>query len=64
MKPTDLQLSYKKVIGFNKQQKIALQTLEKYNVNVNEFIRIAIREKIQRDWKSIKEKKDNGYCPF
>lgn len=64
MKPIEIQLSYKKVIGFTNKQKQALQTLEKYDVNVNEFIRIAVREKIQRDWKSIKEKKEKIYCPF
>jgi hypothetical protein len=63
MKPTDLQLTYKKVISFTEQQKKALKKLEEYDVNVNEFIRIAVREKIQKDWKGIKESKDN-YCPF
>jgi hypothetical protein len=63
MKPTDLQLTYKKVISFTEQQKKSLKKLEEYDVNVNEFIRIAVREKIQKDWKGIKESKDN-YCPF
>jgi hypothetical protein len=63
MKPTELQLTYKKVISFTEQQKKSLKKLEKYDVNVNEFIRIAVREKIQKDWKGIKESKDN-YCPF
>jgi hypothetical protein len=55
---------YKKVISFTKSQKQSLETLKNYDVNVNEFIRIAVREKIQRDWKSIKEKKEKVYCPF
>jgi hypothetical protein len=63
MKPTELQLTYKKVISFTQQQKKSLKKLEEYDVNVNEFIRIAVREKIQKDWKGIKESKDN-YCPF
>jgi hypothetical protein len=63
MKPTDLQLTYKKVISFTEQQKKSLKKLEEYDVNVNEFIRIAVREKIQKYWKGIKESKDN-YCPF
>jgi hypothetical protein len=63
MKPIDLQLTYKKVISFTEQQKKSLKKLEQYDVNVNEFIRIAVREKIQKDWKGIKERKDN-YCPF
>lgn len=64
MKPTDLQYTYKKVIGFTNQQKKALQTLESYGINVNNFIRIAVAEKIKADWKSIKETKTKGYCPF
>jgi hypothetical protein len=63
MKPIELQLTYKKVISFTEQQKKSLKKLEEYDVNVNEFIRIAVREKIQKDWKGIKESKDN-YCPF
>ena len=63
MKQTELQLTYKKVISFTQQQKKSLKKLEEYDVNVNEFIRIAVREKIQKDWKGIKESKDNK-CPF
>jgi hypothetical protein len=64
MKPIDLQYSYKKQIGFTKQQKKAFQVLEKHNVNINQFIREAIIEKLKREWKSIKENKTKEYCPF
>lgn len=64
MKPKELQYSYKKVIGFTNQQKKAFEILESYGINVNQFIRAAIKEKLQRDWKSIKETKTKGYCPF
>ena len=58
-KPPDLQLVYKKNICFTKQQKKnTLKTLENYGVNVNQFIRLAVKEKIQRDWKEIKEEKE------
>ena len=63
MKPIDLQLTYKKVISFTEQQKKSLKKLEEYDVNVNEFIRIAVREKLSREWRGIKESKDNK-CPF
>ena len=56
-------LKYKKVIGFTETQKKAFETLESYGVNVNQFIRIAVKEKIQRDFKTIKEKKIVK-CPF
>ena len=57
-------LVYKKGIGFTKQQKEAFETLEKYDVNVNQFIRQAVKEKLQRDWKGIKEKKERIKLPF
>jgi hypothetical protein len=64
MIPKDLQYSYKKVIGFTKQQKNAFKVLEQHNVNVNQFIRAAIADKLKREWKSIKENKKKEYCPF
>ncbi len=58
------QYIYKKQIGFTPQQKKAFETLEKYGVNVNQFIRAAISEKLKRDWKHIKESNKKEYCPF
>jgi len=58
------QLVYKKLIGFTEQQQNAFKTLEDYNVNVNQFIRSAIKEKLQRDWKQIKENKHKIKLPF
>jgi len=55
----DYQYRFKKQVGFNKQQNEAFKTLKKYNVNVNQFIRQAIKEKLQRDWKEIKDDIDN-----
>lgn len=63
-KPIDLQYTYKKLIGFNKMQKLAFEKLEQYDVNVNQFIRQAIKEKLQRDWKEIKDKKEKIKLPF
>ena len=58
------QLTVIKSIRFTKEQAKTLATLEAYNVNINQFIRLAIKEKIQRDWKSIKENKNREYNPF
>ena len=63
-KPIEIQYVYKKQLSFTKQQKKALEVLKQYDVNVNNFIRIAISEKLKRDWKSIKEKKERIYLPF
>lgn len=57
-------LVYKKVIGFTEQQKKAFEALEKYDVNVNQFIRQSVKEKLKRDWKSIKDKKEIVKLPF
>ena len=53
-----------KTFKFSKQQIKAFEQLEKYNVNVSHFVREAIKEKIQRDWKSIKERNKVSDCPF
>jgi len=43
------------------EQKNSLKILESYKVNVSQFIRLAIKEKIKRDYKNIK---NNNYTPF
>ena len=57
-------LSVIQTIRFSEKQAESLQKLEDYGVNVNQFIRLAIREKINRDWKSIKEEKERIRLPF
>jgi len=57
-------LTNSKTIRFTKQQMDAFAQLEKYDVNISKFIRIAISEKIKKDWKSIKEKKEKVILPF
>jgi hypothetical protein len=58
------QYTFKKLLSFTEQQKNAFDELERHNVNVNQFIRAAIKEKLQKEWKSIKENKTKEYCPF
>ena len=41
-----------------------IKILKSYDVNISHFIRLAIKEKIGRDWKSIKEKKERVKLPF
>ena len=64
MKPLNLQYTYKKQIGFTEMQRKSLEKLEGYGVNVNQFIRQAVKEKITRDWKQIKEEKERIRLPF
>ena len=51
-------------IRFSKQQAESLKKLKDYDVNISRFIRIAIAEKIKRDWKQIKEEKQRVKLPF
>jgi len=57
------QLTKSKTIRFTEQQINSLNILQNYGVNVNQFVRLAIKEKLQKEWKYIKEIKDN-FCPF
>ena len=58
------QYTEKQTIRLSKMQRQSLTTLESKGVNISQFIRLAIKEKIQRDWKSIKEKSEKIKCPF
>ena len=58
------QLTKSKTIRFSEVQMNSLAILENYGVNVNHFIRLAVKEKLQKDWKTIKEKKEKIICPF
>lgn len=63
-----LNADYKKdkrlTIGFNKMQMQSLKILESYGVNLSQFIRIAISEKLKKDWSQIKEQKEKIKYPF
>jgi post-segregation antitoxin (ccd killing protein) len=58
------QYTERQVIKISKNQAESLAILKTYNVNVSQFIRAAIKEKLQKDWKTIKENKPKEYCPF
>ena len=51
-------------IRITKVQKQSLVILESKGVNISLFIRLAIKEKINRDWKTIKQPKIKTQCPF
>jgi len=42
----------------------SLEKLKQYDVNISQFIRQAIKEKIKRNWKEIKEEKTRVKLPF
>lgn len=54
----------RQVVMITPRQAQSLFTLKKYDVNVSQFIRTAIKEKLQREWSTIKEKKERIKMPF
>ena len=58
------ELTKSKTIRFTEIQMNSLNILQNYGVNINQFIRLAIKEKLQKDWKLIKEKKEKIKYPF
>lgn len=53
----------KQVVMISIIQKNSLKILKSYNINVSQFIRQAIKEKISREWKEIKQPKEEE-TPF
>ena len=53
-----------KVIKITEKQDITLKKIRSYNINVADFIREAIKEKINREYKELKPKEIKEYCPF
>ena len=51
-------------VRITEQQSKAFETLKQYDVNLSQFIRQAIKEKLHRDWKQIKEDKHKIKLPF
>jgi hypothetical protein len=58
------QYTEKQTIRISKMQRQSLIILESKWINVSQFIRLAIKEKLQKDWKSIKEKSEKIKYPF
>ena len=53
-----------KVIRISETQLNTLQKIKSYNIDVSKFIRDAIAEKIQREYKDLLPKPKKEYCPF
>jgi hypothetical protein len=51
-------------IRISKEQKQTLDKLKKYNVNVAQFVRNAIKEKLQKEKAEIITNYKNIECPF
>lgn len=53
-----------KTLRLSETQSKSLDILESKGVNVSHFIRLAIKEKINRDWEHIKQPSVKSSCPF
>ena len=53
-----------KVVKITETQEKTFKKLKSYNINVAQFIRDAIAEKIQREHKDLIPKNKKIYCPF
>jgi len=53
-----------KVLRVTEDQHNTLVKMKSYNVDVSEFIRRAIAEKIKRDYEDLIPEKKDVYCPF
>lgn len=51
-------------VRLTQEQANSLRVLKSYNVNVSQFIRSSIKDKLAKDWKGIKEEKERVKCPF
>ena len=51
-------------VRISKEQKQTLDKLKEYNVNVAQFVRNAIKEKLQREKSEIITNYKNLQCPF
>lgn len=58
------QYTEKQTIRLTKIQSESLKIIESKGVNISQFIRVAIKEKIQRDWSKIKIKQEKVKYPF
>jgi len=57
-------LTINKTIRISEVQNETLMKLKARNIDISRFIRSAIKEKIERDYKDLKPKKTKEYCPF
>jgi hypothetical protein len=61
---TPLKYSKVKVLKITETQHQTLKKLDSYQINVAQFIRDAIQEKIQKEYKDLIPKPKKEYCPF
>lgn len=58
------QYTHTKVIRISETQLFTLQKMKSYNVDVGNFIRDAISEKIKKEYQKLIPKQETIKCPF
>ena len=58
------QYIYPKTTKYSKTQFETLKKLESYKINVSQFIRDAVKEKIKREYQELIPKPKKEFCPF
>jgi hypothetical protein len=53
-----------KTLKFTKQQMAAFDKLKSHGINIQHFIREAVKTKIQAEWPEIKQRFINQQTPF
>ena len=62
--PRPVKYNKPRTIKFSEVQDCTLNKLASYKINVAQFIRDAIQEKIQREYNDLLPKPKKEYCPF
>lgn len=62
--PRPVKYNKPRTIKFSEVQDNTLNKLASYNINVAQFIRDAVKEKIKREYNDLLPKHKKEYCPF
>jgi hypothetical protein len=62
--PRPVKYNKPRTIKFSETQDNTLNKLSSYKINVAQFIRDAVKEKIKREYNDLLPKPKKEYCPF
>lgn len=62
--PRPVKYNKPRTVKFSEIQDSTLNKLASYNINVAQFIRDAVKEKIKREHNNLLPKPKKTYCPF
>ncbi len=62
--PRPVKYNKPRTVKFSEVQDSTLNKLASYNINVAQFIRDSVKEKIKREYKDLLPKPKKQHCPF